>query len=195
MATARFDRRYYERFYGDPSTSVYDVQDVHRVCAFVLAYLDRLELPVRRVVDLGCGLGYWRDALAELRPKAKYLGVEYSEYLCTELGWERGSVVDWRGNGAFDLVICHGVLQYLQSSDAERAIENLAHNCRGALFLEVLTKADWDDNCDRAVTDGDVHLRTGNWYRKRLAPHFTALGGGLWLHHDTGISTFELERA
>ena len=70
MATARFDRKYYERFYGDPRTSVYDARDVGRVCAFVLAWLDRLELPLRRVVDLGCGLGYWRDALAELRPKA-----------------------------------------------------------------------------------------------------------------------------
>jgi len=73
------------------------------------------------------------------------------------------------------------------------AIENLARHCRGALFLEVLTKRDWEENCDRRVTDGDVHLRTGNWYRRRLAPHFLAAGGGLWIGRGAGVTLFELE--
>ncbi len=193
MPSRRFDRDYYRRFYEDEATRVYADDDVDRLCSFVLAYLDRLEIDVKRVLDLGCGLGYWRDALARQRKKAKYHGVEISEHLCETMGWEHGSVVDWRGNGAFDFVICHGVLQYLRPADAERAIENLARHCRGALFLEVLTKRDWEENCDRRVTDGDVHLRTGNWYRRRLAPHFLAAGGGLWIGRGAGVTLFELE--
>lgn len=193
MTQPRFDRQYYERFYGNARTRVYDLQDVRRLCAFVLAYLDRLEIPVKRVLDLGCGLGFWRDALAELRPRAKYVGVEYSEYLCAELGWEQGSVVDWRGDDTFDLVVCHGVLQYLNNADAALAIDNLARNCRGALFLEALTKADWEQNCDRSRTDGDVHLRTGRWYRQRLGAHFLGAGGGVYVLRESGVSMFELE--
>lgn len=193
MTSRVFDQAYYERFYENARTRVYAREEVERLCAFVLAYLDRLEIEVERVLDLGCGLGYWRDALGKQRPQARYHGVEYSEYLCERFGWERGSVVDWRGNGAYDLVICHGVLQYLGNQDAARAVANLAHHCRGALFLEVLTKQDWEENCDRRVTDGEVHLRSGRWYRQQLAPAFVAAGGGVWLARESGITLFELE--
>ncbi|MGE3878578.1 MAG: class I SAM-dependent methyltransferase [Planctomycetota bacterium] len=194
MATGRFDRDYYQRFYRDPKTRVYEPADVERMARFVLAWCERLDLPLRAVADLGCGLGYWRDALRTLAPRARYRGVEISDYLCDTMGWEKGSVVDWRGRGTYDLVICHGVLQYLSTAEAALAIDNLASLCRGVLFLEALTKADWEENCDRSLTDGKVHLRTGAWYRRRLAPHFVGLGGGVWLKRETGIAVFELER-
>jgi SAM-dependent methyltransferase len=194
MAEARFDRAYYERFYKDPRTRVYEASDVRKLAAFVLAYLDHLDLPVQRVLDLGCGLGYWRDALEDLRPRARYSGVEVSEYLCEEYGWEQGSVADYRGRGSYDLVVCQGVLQYLDDREADRALGNLARLCRGALYLETLTREDWAENCDRTVTDGAVHLRSVRWYRQRLGPHFVAAGGGLFVQKSTGVVLYELER-
>jgi len=190
----RFDRAYYDRFYRDPRTRVYDPAEVRRLCAFVLCYLDHLDVGVRRVLDLGCGLGYWRDALAELRPNVRYVGVELSGYLCEKYGWEQGSIVDYRGRGAFDLVVCQGVLQYLSAPEAEQAIANLARLCRGALYLEVLTKEDWERNCDRSLTDGAVHRRPASWYRRRLARDFVNGGGGVFVQRETGVVLYELEK-
>ncbi|MBK8974705.1 MAG: class I SAM-dependent methyltransferase [Planctomycetes bacterium] len=193
MPATRFDRAYYDRFYRDPRTRVASREETARLARFVCAYVGFLELPLRHVLDLGCGLGAWRDALAVCAPKARYTGVEYSEYLCDELGWEHGSVVDYHSDRAFDLVVCQGVLQYLGDRDAGRALHNLAGLCQGALFLEVLTRADWERNCDRRRTDGDVHLRTGRWYRTRLRPHFVNIGGGVFVHRGAGLRHFELE--
>jgi SAM-dependent methyltransferase len=191
----RFDRAYYERFYGDPRTRVVDVADVRRLAEFVAAYLRWIGQPVARILDLGCGVGHWRTAATALWPKARYVGVEWSPYLCEAYGWTRGSVVDYANPTPFDLVVCQGVLQYLDDKQAAAAIANFTGLCRGALYVEALTKGDWTRNVDRARTDGDVHLRTAAWYRKRLGAAFTAIGGGLHLAPESPATLFELEHA
>ncbi len=189
----RFDEAYYRRFYENPRTRVYSPADVETLCAFVCAYCRHIGIRIRRVLDLGCGLGYWRDALAEAAPAARYTGVEVSDYLCETHGWQRGSVVDFRGNGAYDLVICQGVLQYLPNAEAARALDNLARLCRAVLYLEALTREDWDDRVDQERTDGDVHLRGVAWYRRRLAESFLDAGGGVFVRRDAGVVLYALE--
>jgi SAM-dependent methyltransferase len=189
----KFDRAYYERYYHDSRTRVYARKDIATLCRFVRAWFAHFRLPLRRVLDLGCGLGYWRDALETEAPRATYTGVEISDYLCEKFGWRRGSVVDFEGNGAFDLVICQGVLQYLSRTDCERAIENLGRLCRGALYLEVLTEEDWEERVDQRLTDGDVHLRPARWYRTRLARRFVTAGSGLFVSRDAGTVFYALE--
>ena len=192
-APERFDEAYYRRFYGDPETRVIDAKAVGRLAEFVSSYLRHLDLPLRSALDIGCGLGLWQTALREIHPRIQYRGVEISSYLCEKHGWEQSSVVDYRSNRQFDLVVCQGVLQYLDDAAAAKAIENLASLTRGVLFLEALTVNDWEENCDREITDGDVQLRTGTWYRSHLEPHFVAAGGGLFVAKSTAISMFELE--
>lgn len=192
--SGKFDRAYYDRFYRDPRTRVASRRGFLRLGRFVAAYLAHLEIEVDTVLDLGCGVGHWREVAEKVFPRADYTGVEISEYLCAELGWEQGSVVDWDGDGA-DLVVCHGVLQYLNARDCRRAIANLARLTEGALYLEVLTREDWDQNVDQSVTDGNVFLREAAWYRRELGKRFMACGGGLFLPRDTGAVLFELERA
>jgi O-methyltransferase involved in polyketide biosynthesis len=97
------------------------------------------------------------------------------------------------GRSTFDLVVCQGVLQYLDDRAAARALRNLGQWTRGALYLEALTRRDWRHVCDRQRTDGNVHLRSGAWYRRRLARTFTAAGGGVFLQNAAGASLFELE--
>lgn len=191
--TERFDADYYRRYYEDPRTRVTDARAVLRLCAFVAAWLGHLGLPLRSVLDLGCGIGLWRRALRRVAPRASYLGVEVSEHLCDKHGWTRGSVADFRPRRTFDLVVCQGVLQYLPDATASAAIANLARLTHGALWLEALTRRDWQQNCDREITDGDVHLRSGTWYRRRLRPHFVTMGGGLFVSRAAAIGTFELE--
>ncbi|MFT5448262.1 MAG: trans-aconitate methyltransferase [Gammaproteobacteria bacterium] len=192
--SGRFDRQYYERFYADPETCSVTGEEVARQIAFVAAYLKHMALGVRRVLDLGCGLGMMQAPLLENFPGATYQGVEFSEYLCEELGWQRGSVVDYRARTAFDLVVCHDVIQYLDDHDADRAIGNLATLCRGALYLGVLTAEDWQENCDPQRTDNRVELRTTDWYRTRLARHFVSAGGGVFLKSDAPVVLWSLER-
>lgn len=197
-AAHRFDADYYRRFYHDPATRVGDLAGVQKLAALVAAWMRYLELPVRRVLDVGCGVGHWRTALRTHFPKARYHGVEYSEHLCQQFGWVRGSIVDFDptaaiGDDHFDLVVCQGVLQYLDDRAAARAITNLGRWTGGALYLEALTALDWRRNCDKKRTDGAVHLRDGQWYRQRLARHFHDAGGGVFPSRRAGITLFELE--
>lgn len=200
-ATSRsFDRDYYERFYHRAASRVSDLGAVQKLAGLAAAWVRYLELPVRHVLDVGCGLGHWRTAVHELWPKARYRGVEYSAHLCAEHGWTQGSIVTLQpaaelGRATFDLVICQGVLQYLDDRAAAKAIANLAKWCDGVLFLEALTARDWRENCDRERTDGDVHLRTGDWYRRRLRRHFQDCGGGVFAARRAGCTLFELEGA
>ncbi|MFN9706525.1 MAG: class I SAM-dependent methyltransferase, partial [Planctomycetota bacterium] len=90
---------------------------------------------------------------------------------------------------------CQGVLQYLDDRQATAALRNLARWSDGLLFLEALTALDWRERCDRERTDGDVRLREGAWYRRRLDRGFTALGGGVFAARRAGFPFFELETA
>lgn len=189
-----FDAAYYARFYEDPDTRVTTAEDIAVLARFVTSYLAHLQLPVRRVLDVGCGLGYWRAPLAEAYPGARYQGVEYSQYLCDRMGWTQGSITDYRARTPFDLVVCQGVLQYLDDADAARAIENLAKLCRGALYLEALTREDWQHNCDRGRTDPALKLRLTSWYRRALDKHFIPCGGGVFIRNTADVTLYELEK-
>jgi 2-polyprenyl-3-methyl-5-hydroxy-6-metoxy-1,4-benzoquinol methylase len=188
-----FDESYYRRFYLDPATRVHDANGQRRLAAFVFSYLDYLDIDVWRVLDLGCGLGHWRAQLAQRHPRASYTGVDASDYLCQTYGWEKGTAAGYRGRGQYDLVLCQGVLQYVDDDEVRASLANIARLCRGALFLEIPTQHDWDENCDRTVTDGDVHLRTGAWYRDAIGEHFRSIGGGLFLPKDSPVVLYELE--
>lgn len=190
-----FDEAYYQRFYEDESTRVEAPEETDRLVAFVCAYLAYLGQPVESVLDFGCGLGHWRASLARRLPEARYLGVELSPYLCERYGWTRGSIVDWADEARHDLVVCQGVLQYLDARAARRAIKTLARTSRGAVYLQALTEGDWAENVDRSVTDGDVFRRPIAWYREALAEAgLSSVGGGLFLVSSSPVVTFELER-
>jgi len=188
----RFDARYYERYYRNPRTRATTPQAVKRQAAFVAAYLKHLDLPVRRVLDIGCGLGWMLRSLQNEFPKAHCSGVEYSEHLCRKNGWIQGSVTDFSARAPFDLVVCHDVLPSLDAVQCRAAVINLAALCRGALYLGVLTEEDWD-RCDRTRTDPDVHLRPAKWYRRQLEREFSSIGGGVFLKKAAPVTLWSLE--
>lgn len=190
-----FDRAYYARFYENPKTRVTDCDQVDRLSGFVSAYLGYLGLGVRRVLDLGCGMGLWRAPLARAFPGARYQGVEYSSYLCERFGWTRGSVVDFAAKQPFDLVVCQGVLPYLSPAEARLGIANLARLCRGALYLEAVTSEDFREGVvDKQRTDPGMRLRSRAFYLRALAPHFVNVGGGVFLARSAELPLYALER-
>jgi SAM-dependent methyltransferase len=190
-----FDAAFYRRYYRDARTRVASRADALKLGRFVCGYVDYLGFTVQRVLDAGCGLGHLRAAVRERFPRARYVGLEASDYLCRRYGWEQGSIADYRPRRPFDLVFCHDVLQYLDDRIASRALANLGNLARGALYFSVLTTEDWRRNADRARTDGDaVCLRPAAWYRARLARRFRPLGGGLWARRGYDPLLWELER-
>jgi predicted TPR repeat methyltransferase len=189
-----FDEAYYQRYYFDKKTSVVDPEHIARLGAFVCSYLKYLRVPVKRVLDVGCGIGLWRDTLGKHFPDATYHGVEYSQYLCERFGWQRGSVVDYHCAEPFDLVICQGVLPYLSAKDLPLALRNLANLCSGALYVEAVAREDYErDILDQELTDPRLFRHRASLYRRHLSEGFTELGGGMWLSHTSEVPLFELE--
>lgn len=191
---ARFNRDYYRRYYLDPRTAVNSRRDMLRLARFIAAYLAYLELPVGRILDAGCGCGWLRSPFRRLMPSASYTGLEVSEYLCQRHGWTRGSLDRYASRKPFQLIVCNGVLQYLEDKAAARALANLARLSDGVLYFNALTLEDWRSNADRECTDGDVCLRPAHWYQARLRRSFVEIGAGLWLRRGLGVSLWQLER-
>lgn len=191
-----FDEAYYQRYYFDKKTRVVDPEHAGRLGAFVCSYLKYLRVPVKRVLDLGCGIGLWREVVAQHFPDASYHGVEFSEYLCQRFGWERGSVVDYPSAEPFDLVICQGVLSYLNPPDLKLALHNLGRLCQGALYVEATTREDYErDIIDDELADPRLFRHRAELYRRGLQQGLTELGGGVWLSRKAEVPLFELECA
>ncbi len=189
----RFDERYYRRFYLNPRTRAVSPEDLRRSADLIAAFMREVRHPVRRILDLGCGLGLMRAPLIEHFPRASYTGVEVSEYLCERHGWVPASVHTFRSPRPFDLVICHDVLQYLGAREAAEAIRNFGTLCRGVLHFGVLTSEDWEHNCDRKATDSAAHLRPGDWYRRRLAQDFRNSGSGMFVRRGAPIHLWDID--
>jgi trans-aconitate methyltransferase len=191
---AAFDSAYFRKYYFDAATRVTTAADMRGRAQLIAAVLRQAGIPVRRILDAGCGIGLLREAFAAAIPRARYEGLEASDYLCTRYQWTKGSVVDFAPRSPSDLVVCYDVLQYLGDRDAARAIANLAKLSRAAIYVSALTREDWRANCDRTRTDRAVHLRSGDWYRRRLRKRFNYVGLGVWLRKDVDAILWDLER-
>jgi 2-polyprenyl-3-methyl-5-hydroxy-6-metoxy-1,4-benzoquinol methylase len=190
-----FDQDYYQRFYYNPRTAVTSRAEMRARGRMIAACVEYVGLPVKSILDAGCGVGMLRAPLTRAFPGAEYLGLEYSEYLCRRYGWRQGSVATLRTRERFDLVVCYDVLQYLGVPEARRAIANLARVCRGALYFGALTTEDWRDNCDQSRTDRIPGLRPGAWYRRELKRAFRPVGCGLWLKRALNLTLWDLDTA
>jgi SAM-dependent methyltransferase len=190
-----FDRDYYRRFYYNPRTAVTSRAEMGARARLIAGCVQYVGLPVKKILDVGCGVGLLRAPLKRALPKAQYVGLEFSDYLCRRYGWRRGSVATLRLRERFDLVICYDVLQYLSAAAARRAIANLARLCRGALYFGALTREDWEDNCDQSRTHRIPGLRPGSWYRRELASAFRPIGCGMWIKRDLPLTLWNLDAA
>ncbi len=192
--TTDFGAAYFRKFYLNAATRVVTPAEMRARARLIAAILVQANIPVRSIVDIGCGIGLLRRPFAEVLPKARYSGVEASDYLCKRYGWTQGSVVDYLPREPGDLVVCYDVLQYLDDRAAARAIANFRRQTRAALYVSALTREDWRDNCDKSLTDRAVHLRSGDWYRRRLKRHFRYLGFGVWLRKGVTAILWDMER-
>ena len=86
------------------------------------------------------------------------------------------------------------MLPYLGTQDLARALDNLGRLCRGALYLEAVTREDYErDIIDEDLTDPRLYRHRASLYRRGLARHFIDMGGGLWLSRQAQVPLFALE--
>jgi 2-polyprenyl-3-methyl-5-hydroxy-6-metoxy-1,4-benzoquinol methylase len=189
----QFGPDYYRRYYYDPRTAVTSRAEMRARACLIAAFAAHLGLPVRSILEAGCGTGLLRAALTRLLPRARYTALEASEYLCRRHGWRHGRIEDYRARAPYDLVICYDVLQYLDARSARRALANFARLTRGVLYFSALTRLDFARNCDRQRTDSEVQLRSARWYRALLERNFREAGLGFWLRRGAPLTLWELE--
>ena len=139
-----------------------------RLARFLGAYLAFLDCRIKHILDAGCGPGFLHRGLRRAFPGAHIDAIDISEYVCSKFGWQCSSIEDYDAKRRYDLVICHDVMQYLDRPRAMRALEKLGKLTRGALYFSVLTREDWDSNCDQGLTDGATYRRL-----ERLVPQDT----------------------
>lgn len=189
-----FDAMFFARFYG--KNIVAELTDEVRLLSrYVLSYLEFLGINVSTVLDAGCGVGLWRQALEEIDRRIDYTGIDASPYLCESFGWAETTIAAYRPRRKYDLVICQDVFQYLDADDVRASVDNAARLCRGALYVSVPTKEDFsEDTIDIDHTDTSIHLRSVGWYRRVLARHFTNAGGGVFLRNRDRARLLVLER-
>ena len=80
------------------------------------------------------------------------------------------------------------------AADAKKALQNLGRLCRGALYVEAVTREDWEQGIlDEDLTDDRMFRHRAQLYRQGLEKEFTQLGGGVWLSRQAELPLFALE--
>ena len=177
--TKHYDQSYFDTWYRQ--RGIGDSARLARKVAMAVATAEyHLERPLRTVLDIGCGEGVWRAPLLKLRPKARYLGFDSSEYAVRRFGarrnLHRASFADFallRPCAPVDLLVCSDVMHYLDTRELDRGLPGLAELCG----------------------EHDFRNRPAKFYRERFGKlGFTQVGSHLWLspalrHHATALET------
>lgn len=191
--TIQFDDAYYHRYYVDPSTRVYTQKRHASLIVGVVSMVEWFGIELRSVLDVGAGLGWWPAWLKRHRRRARVVSTELEKAICEKHGHVQADITTWRIPERFDLVVCQGVLPYLDDEGARKAVGNLASMCGNFLYLEAITKEDFHGSIDAERTDLRVTLRTAAFYRRLLKPHFREVGAGLFAARSANLPFYALE--
>lgn len=192
---APFDEDYYRRLYDDPVTRVYGAEQIAHLAGAITGMLDWFRAPLVDVLDAGAGTGLWGEWLRAHRPAVRVRSIDVSEHACRVYGHEQRDIATWHDPAAhYDLILCQGVLGYLDDAACAAAIENLAAMSRGFLYVHVPTEED-RRILDTERSDTAIHMRPARFYQGLLDNYFVRVGCGLWLHHASRVELFALERA
>ena len=167
----QYDRAYFDKWYRHPQHRVKSPAELQRQVEFVLRMAEWvLGRPVTTVLDVGCGEGNWRAPLRRLRPRLHYRGVDPSEYAVARFGAARGLLLggidqldDLPLRESYDLVVCCGMLNYLDAPVLTRGLAQVARRTGGVAYLELFSRED--------AFEGDTSWPTpkpASWYRRAL---------------------------
>ena len=171
-APRHYDQQYFDKWYRNPRYRVKSSQELARQVALVVSAAEYvLARPLHTVLDVGCGEANWLAPLRRLRPRIQYTGVDSSEYVVSRFGASRNirlgtidSLDRMRLRKEYDLILCVGMLNYLDPAQLRTGLAHLYELANGVVYLELFTSV------DRGVF-GDTRgtrLRTPAWYRARI---------------------------
>lgn len=192
VQNARFDRGYFDRYYGNKPVRTSD--EVAHLATAVHEMISWWGAEVNSVLEVGAGPGDWSNWYRIMHPDVHVLSTDVSDHACRIYGHQRRDISSWKPSRSYDLVVCMDVLQYLEDQAADRALRNLTAATRTCLYFDALTAYDVRHTVDHSATDLNAHLRTGEWYRTRLKRGFRQVGGGLWVRKNSTVVLHELER-
>ena len=121
----RFDEAYYHRFYENPKTRIYGAKEHANLAQYVFSFARWNDIPVQSVLDIGAGIGLWKNWIAKNTKEVEYTGTEVSQVMCKKHGYQHRDIARWRDRRKYDLIICQGVLQYLSDPDVAPAVANI----------------------------------------------------------------------
>lgn len=194
-----YDKSYFDRWYRNPRTRVVERTDVERKALFAVGAAEYLlGRRIESVLDVGCGEGAWQPALAKLRPRATYLGIDPSAYAVKRYGRSRNlrvgsfGALDEAGlEGPYDLVVCVGVVNYLAPRELAAGLQTIAAATSGMAFIEAYAAG------DEIVGDTvEWRWRKPSWWRDQFeAAGLTAVGLHCYVPPGIRENTVALERA
>lgn len=194
-----YDQAYFDRWYRHPRHAVIHRGVLERRVRLAVAATEYLiERPLSSVLDVGCGEAPWRGIVKRLRPRARYAGVDSSEYAVRRFGKRRGVRLGTFGTlgklglrGPFDLVVCSDVLHYVPDDELESGLRAVRRLLGGVAFLETFTAED-----DVMGDDVAYQARSEARYRRLLQrAGLTPLGLHAWVGPAMARRLLRLERA
>ena len=179
---SRFDQAYYEKFYTKTTTPVSTPTRVRGIARVVGALARFHELPVRSVLDLGCGLGYWRRAARGMGARLRVLGRrgERVPLPTVRLGARRGRVVRRAGRGARPRRL-RGRARVPRRPRVRARDRQHRPAPRRMAYIEATTNDDWRKRAVPSLSDRALRPRPADWYKRELGKHFIMVGAGLFV--------------
>ena len=129
--TERFDDAYYREFYG--RSPVQSPTRIGGLAQGVLGMAAWWGIPVRSVLDVGAGPGYWGRWLGAHRPDVRYRSVDVSAAACRRYGHEQRDIVEWQAARPVDLVVSDVRMPGLGGFEAVAWLRELG--CRAPVIL------------------------------------------------------------
>jgi len=165
--TKRYDKHYFDHWYRHPHDRVSTRESLERKVRMAISVTEfLLGREIRSVIDVGCGEAPWFTLLRRLRPGARYIGIDSSDYVVERYAKSRNvrrgdlaTLGDLRLPKRVDLIVCADVLQYVDDADVPRGLRAIRALLGGVAYIEAFTTAD--------AMEGDAE----NWHDRDVADY------------------------
>jgi len=162
-----YDRSYFDRWYRDPGDRVATRESLERKVRMAVALTEfLLGRKIRSVLDIGCGEAAWQPVLKRVRPQARYIGVDSSDYAIERFGTSRNirrgtlsTLGAMRLPKRVDLIVCADVLQYATDTEVARGLRAIRQLLGGVAYIEAF------------VTDDNMEGDRDGWHERTAAEY------------------------
>lgn len=191
-----FDAAYFEKFYNEKDNPDYRKRMQHQA-AGLTNLIEFHDATPASVLEIGAGIGCWRDWYAKNRPRTKYISTDLSDFTCGKYKHKQYDVTTgpYKGPGyrtRYDLVVCLDVMAYFDSQTYIKVLSTIASMVGTFLVIDALTKRDLKEVCGEG-TDWNLQGQTAAFHKKALSTHFKGLGHNLYVPRETDLFFYELE--